>query len=207
MKIIFLISFLWTLSTRSWADETNIRGVDLRLQFVSGNLQFTSISGIDRKFSGKGSEMIGSFYLLEYKSFRSVLFLSSRLMTWTGLELAPGENDDFQTISVGPGLEFQFGPVFVRASPQTISANAYFISTNSFGRQFSMSGTSYAIGFNHQFKKIGLGLSMSTLDMTVPGSSLNLSADTQSKYSEKSFSLNIIYFFGLPPKAFFKELF
>jgi hypothetical protein len=181
------------------------RGIDFRMQFNTGKVNFTNISGIKRDFNGVGSELQTSLYLTEWKYFRSSLFISSRVMSWTGKDTQPGENDDMQTFSVAPGFEMQSGPFFIQTASQNINANSYFISSSSLGKQFKMNGNSLAVGFNYRFGHLGLGFGVTKMDFSVPGETLGI--NSESRYIEQSYSLNLVYYIGVPPLLFFRQLF
>jgi hypothetical protein len=207
MPKTFWIFFFLTFSTSfALAQRSNgDRGVDFRMQFVSGNLDFTNISGIPRKFNGAGSELQTSLYLMEKTRFRANLFISSRVMTWAGQDVVDEEYDDLQTFSVAPGFELQYGPFYVQAAGQRVNANAYFISATSKGKQLIIEGPSLAGGFNYRFGHLGIGLGYTRLRFNVPGERLGLSEP--SLYSEQSYSVNLIYYIGVTPKKFFRDLF
>lgn len=181
------------------------RGVDFRMQINRGTLEYTSISGVPRKFDGLGSELQTHLYLVEKGSLRSTFFMASRVMSWTGRDVLQGETDDLQTFSVAPGIELCYGPFYVQGAYQAINVNNYWISSFSFGKQYSLNGVSAAGGINYRFGHLGIGLGVTQLNMTVPGDKIGLSTD--SEYKETSYSLNFVYYIGTPPLKFFKELF
>lgn len=203
LRFIGVVLILFSQSIHAQADE--VRGVDFRMQFISGNLDFTSVSGIHREFNGMGSELQTSLYLLEKKYFRASIFISSRVMTWVGQEVLEAEYDDIQTFSVAPGLELHFGPLYVQASSARMNASAYNISATSKGKQLIIEGPAVASGFNWKFGSLGLGVGYTQMNFAVPGDRLSL--NTPSQYIEKSYSFNLIYYMGLPPGRFFSKLF
>lgn len=217
MNFLSLLSFfiLYFSASHGWAwgfgfkssaaSDHPVRGVDFRMQLVSGHLNFTNISGIQRDFSGIGSELQTSLYFFEAGKLQSGLFLSTRVMTWTGLDLQPGEYDDMQTFSVAPGIEIDWGSFYFQRALQNIEANSYYISSYSSGLQFSMQGSSTSFGFNYRFNHLGIGIGYTLTDFIVPGERLDLT--TESRYTEKSYSLNIIYYIGVKPSKFYRELF
>lgn len=175
------------------------------MQFVSGKLDFTSISGIQRQFEGIGSELQTSIYLVEKKYFRASLFISSRVMTWVGQNTQLAEYDDLQTFSVAPGLELHFGPLFVQGSSSRMNGTAYNISATSKGQQLVIEGPTTAAGFNWKFGSLGLGVAYTQMNFKVPAATVGLSSD--SVYTEKSTSFNVIYYMNTPPGKFFQKLF
>lgn len=205
-KLIIVVLILSILPMETWAEGSgSTRGVDFRMQFVSGKLDFTSISGVKRPFEGIGSELQTSLYLIERNRLRTSIFISSRVMTWTGKNVVDSEFDDIQTFSVAPGLELHYGPLYVQASSQRANANAYYISSTSKGKQFTINAPCLAYGFNWKFGALGIGLGYSTINTTVSGSELNL--NSSSKYIEKSYSFNLVYYIGGTPGKFFGGLF
>jgi hypothetical protein len=205
-KVFLLFSTFWLFAPQVLAQNAGgARGVDFRMQFVSGNLDFTSVSGVKRKFSGFGSELQTSLYLVEKTRFRTSIFISSRVMTWTGLDVLEAEYDDVQTFSVAPGLELHYGPLFLQASSTRMNANAYNISSTSKGKQLIIEGPCVSAGFNWKFGSLGIGIGASQMSLNVPGARLGLSED--SKYVENSYSLNLIYYMGMTPRRFFNGLF
>jgi hypothetical protein len=203
---LYVIFILIMFQKESWAQSSGgTRGVDFRMQFVSGKLDFTSISGIKRPFDGIGSELQTSLYLIERNRLRTSIFISSRVMTWTGKNVVDSEFDDIQTFSVAPGLELHYGPLYIQASSQRVNANAYYISSSSKGKQFTINAPCLAYGFNWKFGALGIGLGYSTTNATVSGSELNL--NSSSKYIEKSYSFNLVYYIGGTPGKFFGGLF
>lgn len=205
MLKIVLIPIFSILVTQSVVAAESVRGIDFRMQFISGKLDFTSISGIPRKFNGIGSELQTSLYLLETNYFRTAMMISSRVMTWVGQGVLDEEYDDIQTFSVAPGLELQLGPLYLQATSQRMNANAYYISSASKGKPFIIEGSSVSGGLNFKFGNLGLGLGVRKMNFSVPGSRMDLS--TPSQYIEESYSLNLIYYIGLPPGRFFRNLF
>lgn len=203
----YTLSFvLLFLSIATWAQSSGgTRGVDFRMQFVSGKLDFTSISGVKRPFEGIGSELQTSLYLIERNRFRTSLFISSRVMTWTGKNVVESEFDDLQTFSVAPGIELHYGPFYLQASSQSINANAYYISSTSKGKQFTINAPCLSYGLNWKFGALGIGIGASSANANVPASQLNL--NTSSKYEEKSYSFNLVYYIGGTPGKFFSGLF
>lgn len=208
-KILFLftICFLNLNSIFVFAAEApggSVRGIDFRMQFDTGTLDFTNISGIKRKFSGVGSELQTSVYLIEKGWFRTSVFIGSRVMSWSGQNVQLGEYDDIQTFAVSPGLEIGLGPFFIQAASQKMNANSYYISSTSLGKQFNISGQSIAAGINYKFNHLGLGLGVTKMNFAIPGELLDLSSPSQ--YSELSYSLNLIYYMGITPGTFFHGL-
>lgn len=200
--LVFLVNFL---TPTIWAQNSPTKGVDFRMQFVSGKLNFTSISGISRNFEGIGSELQTNIYLFEKNYFRTSLLISSRVMTWTGKDVVEGEYDDIQSFAVAPGLELQYGAFYLQGSLQRINANAYNISSTSKGQQFTINGPTIGAGINYRFGTLGMGLGYSKTDTKVAGKDLGL--DTDSKYSDTSYSFNLIYYIGGTPGKFFSSLF
>ncbi len=204
-KLFGAAIFLIFQSFQVMAQSQELRGVDFRMQFVSGNLDFTSVSGVRREFDGIGSELQTSLYLLEKNKFRVSMFISSRVMTWVGQDVVAAEYDDIQSFSVAPGLELHFGPLFIQGSSSRMNATAYNISATSKGKQLIIEGPTIAGGFNWKFGNLGLGVGLTQMNFAVPGDSLGLS--TPSQYIEKSYSVNLIYYMGIPPGRFFQKLF
>lgn len=205
MLKISLLVIATLLTQRIWAQSAPTKGVDFRMQFVSGNLNFTSISGVARTFEGIGSELQTNIYLLERNRFRTSLLISSRVMTWTGKNVVEGEYDDIQSFSVAPGIEFQYGIFYLQGSLQRINANAYNISSTSKGQAFTINGPTLGAGINYRFGTLGMGLGYSKTDTKVSGSDLGLLSD--SKYSDTSYSFNLVYYIGGTPSKFFRSLF
>jgi hypothetical protein len=208
MRNSFLILFaIFAVSITSLAggSGSSERGVDFRMQLASGKLDFTSVSGVKRKFIGVGSELQTSLYLLELTRFRANIFIASRVMTWTGQNVLDAEYDDLQTFSVAPGLELHYGPLFIKSAAQRINVNAYNISSTSIGKQFIIEGPCYSGGINYRFGSLGLGLQYSKMNVSVPGERLGLAQPSQ--YLEDSYSFNFIYYIGESPGKFFGDLF
>lgn len=204
-KISLLIIVISLLTQVIWAQSSPTKGVDFRMQFVSGKLNFTSISAVPRTFEGLGSELQTNIYLFEKNYFRTSLLISSRVMTWTGKDVLAGENDDIQSFSVAPGIELQYGIFYLQGSLQHTNANAYSISSASKGKQFTINGPCLGAGINYRFGSLGMGIGYSKVDTKVSGSDLGLLSD--SKYSDTSYSFNLIYYIGGTPGKFFSSLF
>jgi hypothetical protein len=205
MKKIYLVFLTLMLSQISFGQSTGTKGVDFRMQFVSGKLDFTSISGTKRNFEGIGSELQTNLYLLERNRFRASFMIASRVMTWIGKDVLEGEYDDIQSFSVAPGFELQYGALYLQGSIQRTNANAYNISSTSKGKQFTINGPCLGAGINYKFGSLGMGFGYTKVDTTVSGKDLGLSAD--SKYSDTSYSFNLIYYIGGTPGKFFNTLF
>jgi hypothetical protein len=152
-----------------------------------------------------GSELQTSLYFFEAGQLQSGFFLSTRVMTWTGLGVELGEYDDMQTFSVAPGIEIDWGSFYIQRAVQNIEANSYYISSTSLGQQFTMQGSSTSFGFNYRFNHLGFGIGYCEMDFLVPGERLDLTQE--SRYIEKSISLNVIYYIGVKPGKFYRELF
>lgn len=181
-----------------------LRGVDFRFQYVTGVLDFTSISGIPRQFTGTGTELQASIYVFEKNKFRTSIFIASKIINWVGQDVVSAEYDDVQMFSVSPGLEFQYGVFYVAASSSHTNANAYYISSTSKGAQFAMDGLSLSGGLSWKFGNFGMGLTYTSVNSTVSGSQLGLNSD--SSYLENSYGFNLIYYMGMKPSKFFKNL-
>ncbi len=175
------------------------------MQFVTGTLDFTSISGVNRQFKGVGSELQTSLYLIEGRFFRMNLFIASRVMTWAGQNVVESEYDDIQSFSVAPGLEVHLGPLSVRAATQRINANAYFISSSSMGKQITMDAPHLGADLNFKFGSLGVGIGTVQSQFKVSGEKLGLASD--SIYKEQTYSINLIYYMNMTPGRFFKGLF
>lgn len=186
---------------------SSTRGVDFRMQLNSGVLDFTGISGIQRKFKGFGSELSAHFYVVENTRFRTNLFLSTRVMSYTGEGVAEGETDDLQLFTVAPGLEIAYGMLHLSAAYQAMNVNSYFVSSFSSGRTFAMSAPVVSAHLNFRMGHLGLGIGASQSKFSMDPSKLGLAADRTSTWDETFYSLNVIYFIGSPPGKFFKELF
>lgn len=204
-NLIFFFIFSTIPVSLLHAQSSATRGIDFRMQFVSGKLNFTGISGVKRDFEGIGSELQTSLYVFERPRFRTSIFIASRVMSWEGKNVVENEFDDMQTFSVAPGLELHYGPFYLQASSQQTNANGYFISSASKGKQFTVSGIVLSYGFNWKFGTLGLGLGYTTMNTSVPGSQLG--HESSSKYNEKSYSFNLIYYIGGTPGKFFSSLF
>lgn len=200
-----LLLTITLLAQLSWAQSSSTKGVDFRMQFVSGKLNFTSISGVPRTFEGLGSELQTNLYLIEKNYFRASLLISSRVMTWIGKAVVDAEYDDIQSFSVAPGIELQYGAIYLQGSLQQINANAYNISATSKGQQFTINGPTLGAGINYRFGTLGMGLGYTKTDTKVSGSDLGLPSD--SKYSDTSYSFNLVYYIGGTPGKFFSSLF
>lgn len=190
IKLTLLIISILLLSQLGLAQSTSTKGVDFRMQFVSGKLDFTSISGIRRNFDGIGSELQTNLYLVESNRFRVSMMIASRVMTWVGKDVLDGEYDDVQSFSVAPGFELQYGALYLQGSYQRTNANAYNISSTSKGKQFTINGPCLGAGVNYKFGSLGMGLGYTKVDTKVSGSDLGLSTD--SKYTDISYSFNLI---------------
>ena len=204
MNYYFWVLFFLILSTNAWA-QNRTRGVDFRMQLVSGTLDFTSISDVQRKFNGLGSELSTHDYLYEKGRWRSTGFISSRVMSFVGQEVQEGETDDLQIFTIAPGLEFGYGPFYIQAAYQMMNVNAYYISSASLGKRFTLNGMSYSAGMNFRFGHLGLGLGAAQVNLPVSPEKMGIT--NASVYKELSYSFNLIYYIGVPPRKFFSELF
>lgn len=182
-----------------------LKGVDFRLEFLSGDLNFTSVSGVARDFKGIGSELQVSLYLVEKGRFSLSTVIASRIMSWVGQDVLDGEYDDITSFGVAPGLEFAYGPLYLQTTYSRINASAYSISSASKGTQLVIEGPSFTGGLAWRFSSLALGVSGSYLKTVVPGEKLNLSQD--STYIDTSVAFNFIYYMKMPPSRFFKGLF
>jgi len=205
MVKFYFIAITIILSSFSYGQSSSTKGVDFRMQFVSGKLDFTSISGIRNDFEGIGSELQTNIYLMEKNYFRASFLISSRVMTWVGKNVVEGEYDDIQSFSVAPGFELQYGALYLQGSYQKTNANAYNISATSKGKQFTISAPCLGAGINYKFGSLGMGFGYSKVSAQVSGKDLGLSED--SKYSDTSYSFNLIYYIGGTPGKFFSTLF
>lgn len=192
---------------RGGSGGARTRGVDFRMQLNSGTLDFTGISGVQRVFSGFGSELSAHFYLIEKTRFRANLFLSTRVMSYTGTEVLEGETDDLQVFTVAPGLELSYGILHLQVGYQSMNVNSYFISSFSQGRAYSLMGPMAGAHLNFRMGNLGLGLGATQSTIAVDPTKLGLAADQQSQWKELTYSLNVIYFIGSRPKKFFRQLF
>ncbi len=186
-----------------YADST--RGIDFRLQFFSGALNFTSISGVKRDFRGIGSELQASLYLFEHDKLRMNIFLAPRIMSWEGLGVAESDYDDLQGFTLSSGLEFHYGPFFLQGAYGRTSAMAYFIADASKAKRFTFDSPSLAGGFNWRFANLGIGAGYTLRKAQIEKDSLDLTEASQ--YVETCYSLNFIYYMSTPPGRFFKKLF
>jgi hypothetical protein len=208
MKYFLFILQLGFLSSLALAEEggaSGLRSVDFRVQLNQGTLNFTSISGQARVFEGVGSELASHIYLIESTRFRTSLFISSRIMSYTGKSLRQGEVDDLQTFSVAPGLELSYGIFYVQAAYQSMNVNNYWISSTSIGKRYDISGMSTAAGINYKMGHLGIGLGATTMTIPVDGEKLGIA--TSSSYQEVSYSFNLTYYIGTPLNRFFPGLF
>ncbi len=206
IKNICILLLLVIFGERIYAaGGTNTRGIDFRLQFITGSLEFTSISGVKRPFEGIGSELQSSIYIFENEKFKTLFLIASRVMTWTGKNVVEAEYDDLQTFSVAPGVELQYGNLYFQANTQRMNANAYNISATSKGKQFLIEGPCFGFGYNYQFGNLGIGFGVKSININVPGESTGLSSP--SPYKETSYSLNFVYYMGVTPSRFFGKLF
>lgn len=204
-KSWLILTILFCIHHESKAGP-GLRGVDFRFQYVTGNLDFTSISGVPRQFKGNGTELQASFYLFEKRNkFRGNLFISSKIMNWVGQDTVAAEYDDLQTFSVAPGLEFQYGAFHIGVSAPHTNANAYYISSTSKGKQFGMDGIALSTGLSWRFGSLGVGLNYSTMNANIDASQLGISTD--STYKESSYGVSLIYYMGILPSKFFIGLF
>ncbi len=183
------------------------RGVDFRMQINSGTLDFTGISGVQRTFSGFGSELSSHIYLFERGRFRSNVFIASRVMSYTGQGVVEGETDDLQVFTVTPGLEFSYGMLHLQAGYQTMNVNSYYVSSFSQGKTFALAAPVVAAHLNFRLGHLGLGVGVTQSSFAVDPLKLGLAEGTKSQWSEMSYSFNFIYFIGTPPRRFFPELF
>lgn len=206
MKMIFIFFIvLWSPFIFCLAQgKGSIKGVDFRLHFISGNLDFTSVSSVPRTFKGIGSELQTGLYIFERKYFTTNLFMSSRVMSWAGQDVAEEEYDDLATFSLAPGIEFALGPAFLQLNYTRINGTAYNIAASSKGKQIVIEGPMATAGFMWRFGALALGLSASYMNTKVPGAVLDLSTD--SNYIDSSVSFSFIYFHKVPPSRFFKGL-
>ena len=208
MKSLKLIGFLLIGFISNWGWGQNAggtKGVDFRMQFVSGKLNFTGISGVNRDYDGIGSELQTNLYLMERNRFRMSLLIASRVMTWVGKNVADGEYDDIQAFSVAPGLELQYGALYLQGTMQRSNVSAYNISSTSKGKQFTITGPCLGAGINYKFGSLGIGLGYSKVNTKVSGNDLGLASDSQ--YTDQSYSFNLIYYIGGTPGKFFSTLF
>lgn len=207
MRHITFVYLLFCIVTSQCvlAKDVENRGIDFRVQLNKGTLNFTSISDVQRTSSGNGSELATHLYLFEGSSFRSSVFLSSRVMSYTGQDTVEGQVDDLQVFTFAPGLELSYGSFFLQSNYQTLNVNNYWISSASRSKQYTLTGIGWATGFQYKFGHLGVGIGYSSLNIPVPASKLGTSQD--SMYKENIISLNIIYYMGISPRKFFKELF
>lgn len=199
--VTLLFGLLW--SKVGHADST--RGVDFRMQLISGTLNFTSISGVKRDFRGLGSELQASLYLIEHDTLRMNIFLAPRIMTWEGLGVPDQNYDDLQSMTLSSGLEFHYGPLFLQGAYGRTSAMAYYISDASKAKRFTFDSPSLAGGFNWRFENLGLGFGYTFRTAKIDKDRLDLTEASQ--YTEKCYYLNFIYYMSTPPARFFKRLF
>ncbi|PWU15667.1 MAG: hypothetical protein C5B49_11495 [Bdellovibrio sp.] len=181
------------------------RGIDFRVQITKGSLDFTSISGLKRSYTGIGSELATHVYILDSGAFRSTVFMSSRVMSYTGQNLAAGEADDLQIFTLAPGAEIDLGPLYVQAAYQMMNVNSYVISATSLYKRYTATGPSFSGGINFRLGHLGVGFGVTSINIPVSGDKLGLPTD--SVHSELSYSVNFVYYMGVPLGRFVKELF
>lgn len=212
MKIIALAFLLFFLGIQVHAQSggargAKIRGVDFRMQINSGALNFTGISGVQRDFSGFGSQLSSHMYLFESGRFRSNLFFSTRVMSYTGKDVLAGETDDLQIFTLAPGLEISYGLLHLQAAYQSVNVNSYFVSSFSSGRSYAVTSPLLSAHLNFRLGNLGLGIGATHANFSVDPTLLGLASTRTSQWNETTYSFNMIYFIGLPPGRFFRALF
>lgn len=205
MIFYFLLIIILQIPSISWAASTALRkGVDFRLHFLGGNLDFTSVSNVPRTFKGTGSELQSHFYLYEKNAFSTSFFLSSRIMSWAGQGVVDEEYDDLNTFSVSPGLEFALGPLYLQVNYTRINGTAYNISSTSIGKQIVLGGPMASAGFVWRIGTLAFSIGGSYMSTVVPADVLGIHQD--STFVDLSYSFSLIYYMKMPPSRFFSNL-
>lgn len=208
--LIFLYSQICTGFGRS--APTYVRypsGVNFTMAIQTGSLNFTSLSGIQRDYAGYGTDFNFSFPIYEIERRRLSTIFSSGFMSWTKTGLGQGQFDELYTLRLGPGLEYKWGPLVLQAIYRGVQISNYsYNGVDTKSTRVFAAGASFNGGLNFRFANLGIGLQYSVFDCTVSASKLDFAAGTpDSKYSESTMGLTLIYYFGMPAKRFFNTLF
>lgn len=204
----FLVAVLFLFIPQlSFAQLAKVRGVDFRMQMNFGTLDFLGVSGTQRTFSGFGSELSSHLYLFEKGRWRSNFFVASRVMSYTGQGVLGSETDDLQIFTVSPAFELSYGIIHLQAGYQFMNVNSYYVSAFSTGKSFAVSSPVLGAHLNFRLGNLGLGIGATKVNLAVDPVTLGLPASTNCQWNEISYSINFIYFIGLPPSKFFPALF
>lgn len=181
------------------------RGVDFRVSFDNSNLAFRSATGSEGTYTGRGLTAAIHFYLYETERFRTSFFTGTRYINYGDTYLGDLGANGLQVNGVVPGLEFSYRGLYFQVSYPILNINEYAITSTPVSKALVVSGIAVTGGLGFKFRKLGIFVSGTQMNVAVPAASLNL--QEEGYYRDSSVNLVFVYYLEQSVRSFFKSLF
>lgn len=204
-QLVFEVSFDKVVQSMPEPPESPYRGIDVRVQLERATLKMAGLSGVATEYSGYGTAVSGHVYVLEKSHWRINAFLSSRVTSFKSSDLPGGEKEGLQYQALGPGLEISYGGFYLQGLYHWAMMDAYYVSSAALSKTLNFAGPSAAAGYNHRFKRLGLGVGVAQAQ--VPIAAGEAGDGIARRFDALTFSVNLVYYLGSPPMQFWGDLF